>query len=182
MKRLVLQIPSCGHSMTQGDNRITERSSSEGPILMMWQKLEALGKTNQWLIAMNICKERCVDKCVYCGMCHDRRQLPQQDFYLIHFIFCSLLGRGRLPDWRVKWVGLECMVWNSQRTNNFFLILKTVLIMYARCFCYSLQITNSSKNQVFQVMFSSTTPVSSPEQTALLQWVSWIFITSCTGI
>jgi hypothetical protein len=35
MKRLVLQIPSCGHSMTQGDNRITEKSSSEGPILMM---------------------------------------------------------------------------------------------------------------------------------------------------
>ena len=62
VKGPVLLIQSCKISMTQGNNRMTRRQPSEDPVLMVSQKSEILSQTNQCLIAMNISKERCMDR------------------------------------------------------------------------------------------------------------------------
>ena len=49
MKGSVLQIQNYRVSMTQGDNRISKRSPSEGPILIELQKPEASDQTNESL-------------------------------------------------------------------------------------------------------------------------------------
>ncbi|GAB1287890.1 Golgi pH regulator [Apodemus speciosus] len=49
VKELVLQSQSCRVSMTQGDNRRSERSPSEDPVLTVWQKPEALNQTSDSL-------------------------------------------------------------------------------------------------------------------------------------
>ena len=41
LKGLVLQIPSYRISMTQDNNRLSVRSPSEDPVLIVWQKPEA---------------------------------------------------------------------------------------------------------------------------------------------
>jgi hypothetical protein len=46
MKGLVLQIQSYRISMTQGNNRKSERSSSEDPALIVKQKPEASNQTS----------------------------------------------------------------------------------------------------------------------------------------
>ena len=46
VKGPVLQPQSCRISMTQGNNRITGRSPSEDPVLMVSQKPEAWNQTN----------------------------------------------------------------------------------------------------------------------------------------
>ena len=43
--------------------------------------VEAGGLVPGQVIAMNICKQRSVDKRVYCGTHCDILQLPQQDFF-----------------------------------------------------------------------------------------------------
>jgi hypothetical protein len=62
IKRQVLLIQSCKISMTQGNNRITERSPGEDPILTMSQKPEISNQINdslQWIFTMNIAMNMC---------------------------------------------------------------------------------------------------------------------------
>jgi hypothetical protein len=42
--------------MTQNNNRLSERSPSEGPALIVEQKEDHVLETDQLLIAVNICK------------------------------------------------------------------------------------------------------------------------------
>lgn len=55
-------------SMALG-NRRTSKSLGEDPVLMVWQKLEALNQTSD-SIATNICKESCFGKRAHCVTHH----------------------------------------------------------------------------------------------------------------
>ena len=46
MKELVLWNHSCRISMTPDSSRLSERSSAEGPVMIMYQKPEDLNQTN----------------------------------------------------------------------------------------------------------------------------------------
>ena len=56
MKGLVQQIQNYRISMTQGDDRVSERSPSEVPVLIKQQKPEALNQTNKSLEATSASK------------------------------------------------------------------------------------------------------------------------------
>ena len=56
MKWPVLHIQKYGVSLTQSNNRISERSSSEVPVLTEKEKLEASFKTNE-MLQQNIFKQ-----------------------------------------------------------------------------------------------------------------------------
>jgi hypothetical protein len=72
MRGLVLQIQSFRISTTQGNKRISEGSPSINRVT------EARGRIpDQQVTAVNICKQRSVDKRVYCGTHCDILQLPQ---------------------------------------------------------------------------------------------------------
>jgi hypothetical protein len=62
MKGLVLHTPKYRLSMTQGNNRISKKSSSIDRV----GKGKALA-SDQQVIAMTICKQRSVDKGIFCG-------------------------------------------------------------------------------------------------------------------
>ena len=51
-------------------------------------------KPDQWLIAMNICKWRCVDRGIYCGTHCDTLQLPRWDVFYAFCCLCVFFGGG----------------------------------------------------------------------------------------
>lgn len=68
----VQQTQNCKISMTQGNNRIFNKSRSESPASIVQQKPEASNETNR------LCKERSMDKRVY---------------YVTHCVTLQILGR-----------------------------------------------------------------------------------------
>lgn len=79
---LVLQIQNYKISVTQAKNQIFEESQWGSRID---RKAESRGLVpDQWVIAMNICKERSVDKGEYYGIHGYTLQLPWSDFLLIY--------------------------------------------------------------------------------------------------
>jgi hypothetical protein len=77
----VLKIQTHRISMTQSNNRISERSPSENSVSMMYQKAEALNQTNASLQRTSASKEvwtkGCTDEMVFC-------------FFYLFFYFCFL--------------------------------------------------------------------------------------------
>jgi hypothetical protein len=93
VKRLVLQIESCRISMTQGNNRISERSPIEGPRLILYQKLEVNLTNDSWRWTF-------ASKSVWTKGCI----VGHTETFKLKFYFLFLWG-GRLKDWRADMKG-----------------------------------------------------------------------------
>lgn len=108
MKGLVLQNQSCRVSMTQGNNRTSEKSPGEDLVLIVYQKPEASNQT------MTHCnghwQEKRLGKVVlYLNF--------QDDFFLCFLLWGRLQGRGQM--WRDgEMSGIRCMMWSSQRISK----------------------------------------------------------------
>ena len=125
MKGLVFHTKSCRVTMTQGNNKdVQEESQWRSSIDSVAEGRDL--KSDQWLIAVNICKQSYVDKSVYWLTCCNTAQFPCQDFVLIpsYFIFFWRVfyficrGGGQIRrDREMSRTGV--LEENSQRINMF---------------------------------------------------------------
>lgn len=102
-------------STTQGNSRITKRSSSEGPVLTVKQKLEA---SLLWTPASKDTWMKINSVSHYVTLL-----LPWLIFPLFLFLFSEILfDRGCKCIGSVcrdgKWMGWSCTKWKTQRTNE----------------------------------------------------------------
>ena len=94
-------------------------------------------EADQWLIAMNISKWICVDRGAPCGVHWDTLGHPITSMmryflcFVYYFLFVCLCGfflwgkvEGAEEEYEEtgRWLGVGCMMWNSQRINKKFKI------------------------------------------------------------
>lgn len=117
MKELVLEIQSYRIFITQENHRISERSPTEVPIDCVAEARDSVA--DQWLIAVNICKERTVDKRYTVG--HS----------VIHYSFHSEIffsvgggckdGGWVQGEWEISQIGVHDEKFTKNQYKDFFL-------------------------------------------------------------
>jgi len=125
VKRLVLQIQSCRVSMTQGNSRRSERTPVR---IQYWWCSRSLRPRTRPVTHCNkhLQVKLFGQKCIYMShrdiplhtMTH--HSFPWQDVFFLIFLFSFGRDAGRVEREGGRWVGLECMMWNSEGINTKF--------------------------------------------------------------